>query len=102
MKANVLYGIGDLRYVNITTPIIKENEVLVKVKAAGICGSDIDRVYKTGTYHFPTIIGHEFSGEVVQANEDYLLGKRVTIFPLIPCNICDNCKKGKYEIFKVG
>ena len=88
MKANVLFGIGDLKYTNIPLPRLKSDEVLVKVKAAGICGSDIARVFKTGTYHFPTVIGHEFSGVVSDiGSSTYLswLGKRVSVFPLKPC-----------------
>lgn len=100
MKASVLYGIGDLRYVDIPKPEIKDNEVLVNVMACGICGSDINRVLKTGTYHFPTVIGHEFSGVVVKTTDNtrQLLGKRVGVFPLKPCFECNQCKDGKYEM----
>jgi len=101
MKANVLHGIGDLRYEEVADPVMKAQEVLVKVRACGICGSDIPRVFVNGTYHFPTIIGHEFSGEVVDtfSEEDKtLIGKRVSIYPLMPCHHCDNCKEGKYEM----
>lgn len=103
MKANVLYGINDLRYTDYPTPLLKKDEVLVKVMACGICGSDVGRVFKTGTYHFPTIIGHEFSGVVAAANPDdkdgtELIGKRVGVFPLKPCFECHNCKEGKYEM----
>ena len=102
MKAQVLYGINDLRYIqDYNEPELHPNEVLVKVKACGICGSDVDRVLKNGTYHFPTIIGHEFSGEVVKAydQEDKIwIGKRVSVFPLIPCKKCTSCKKGDYQL----
>ena len=57
MKANILYGINDLRVEECEKPQIKPDEVLVKVKASGICGSDIARVFTTGTYSFPLIIG---------------------------------------------
>lgn len=99
MKASVLYGINDLKYTNVSTPEIGNDEVLVQVKACGICGSDINRVFKTGTYHFPTIIGHEFSGIVVRSSTDEnLMGKRVGVFPLIPCFGCQSCRDGKYEM----
>src|SRR5574344_846966 len=102
MKASVLYGIDDLRYVeDYSTPVLKDNEVMVKVKAAGICGSDVARVLKNGTYHFPTIIGHEFSGEICEVKDkkdDALIGKRVSVFPLKPCFECENCKQGDYEM----
>lgn len=99
MKASILYDIGDLRYEDIPKPVLRENEVLVNVKAAGICGSDINRVFKTGTYHFPTVIGHEFSGIVVEApNHPDLYGKRVGVFPLKPCFKCTNCQEENYEM----
>lgn len=100
MKANVLFAVGDLRYVDIDKPMLNNNEVLVNVKAAGICGSDVPRVFTTGTYQFPTIIGHEFAGEIVDtfsSKDEKLIGKRVSVFPLLPCMKCDNCKRGDYE-----
>ena len=48
MKAWVLHGIGDLRYETVEEPVPGTGEVLVRVKAAGICGSDIPRIYRTG------------------------------------------------------
>lgn len=64
MKACVLEAVGNLVYKEVEKPVPKEGEVLVKIKACGICSSDIDRVFKTGTYHFPTIPGHEFAGVI--------------------------------------
>lgn len=92
MKGYVLEGIGQLTYKDVPVPVVKDKEVLVEVKAAGICGSDIPRIYETGTYHFPTIPGHEFSGRVVET------GKRVGVFPLIPCRTCPSCRKKQYEM----
>lgn len=57
MKAYRLHGIGDLRLEEVSCPEPKAEEVLVRVEAAGVCGSDIPRIYQTGTYHFPTIPG---------------------------------------------
>ena len=65
MKAWVLHDIGDFCLEEREVPRVAENEVLVQVKAAGICGSDISRIYQTGAYHHPLIPGHEFSGVVV-------------------------------------
>jgi L-iditol 2-dehydrogenase len=99
MKALVLHGISDLRYEEVSTPKIKEDEVLVKIKACGICGSDIPRVFTKGTYHFPTIPGHEFSGQVVEVGEcvsKNWLGKRAAVFPMLPCLKCDACQVGQY------
>ena len=90
MKAWVLHGISDMRLCDVPTPVAKESEVIVKVKAAGICSSDIPRVYSTGAYHYPIILGHEFSG--ITTN-----GKRVGVFPLLPCKTCESCNTGRYE-----
>lgn len=101
MKAYRLHGIGDLRCEEVPRPLPESGEVLVKVKAAGICGSDIPRIYQTGTYHFPTIPGHEFAGIVEETGEladPAWKGKRVGIFPLIPCGACGPCRAGKYEM----
>ena len=101
MKAYVLEGIDRLTYKDIPTPQLRENEVLVEVINAGICGSDIPRIFQTGTYHFPTIPGHEFAGIVRQAGSEEheeLVGRRVGVFPLIPCMKCEQCRKKAYEM----
>ncbi len=96
MQCLNLHAVNDLRLDDKQIPLCDKNEVLVKVKSCGICGSDIGRVFKNGTYNFPTIIGHEFSGEVVYDADDEYIGKRVAIFPLLPCFECDMCKNGNY------
>ena len=70
MKAWVLEDIGNIKYKEVLKPQISENEVLVQVKAAVICGSDIPRIYQTGAHQMPLIPGHEFSGQVVQTGEN--------------------------------
>ncbi len=70
MWAYNLYGINDLRKEEISKPVLSEGWVLVEVKAAGICGSDIPRIFETGTYSFPLIPGHEFSGVVVEVADN--------------------------------
>ena len=65
MKSLVLEAVGDLRLEERDIPSIKENEVLLKVMNCGICSSDIERIFVNGTYHFPTVPGHEFSGMIV-------------------------------------
>ncbi len=96
MAALSLFAVGDLRLIETEIPTCKEDEVLVKIKNCGICGSDIGRVFKNGTYHFPTIPGHEFAGEVVFDPNGDLNGKRMVVFPLLPCFKCEMCKKGMY------
>jgi L-iditol 2-dehydrogenase len=96
MKACNLHGIGDLRFEDVPNPERKEDEVLLKVRAAGICGSDIPRIFEKGTYHFPTIPGHEFAGEIVEADDKALIGKKAAVFPLLPCRACGPCETGEY------
>lgn len=101
MKAYVLYGINDLKYVDVPMPDCPPNWAIVKVKVAGICSSDIARVFTKGTYHFPTIPGHEFSGEVYAVGKDSdsdWIGKKVGVFPLIPCRKCPQCADKHYEM----
>lgn len=114
MKAHVLYGVNDLRYEEVEKPIPRNDEVLVKVEAVGVCGSDIPRIYETGAHRHPLIPGHEFAGTVCEVGVDAgkafahgnaggglnssLIGKRVGIFPLIPCGECGPCKNKQYEM----
>ena len=69
MRAYELHGVNDLRREDIEKPEIPSGWVLVQVKASGICSSDIPRIFTNGTYHFPTIPGHEFSGVVAAYGE---------------------------------
>mgnify|MGYP001291716789 FL=1 len=74
MKAVRLYAPGDLRVEEIDVPTPNDHQVLVRVRAVGVCGSDPGRVMKKGTYSYPTTIGHEFSGEIAE------VGSQVTSF----------------------
>ena len=65
MKAWILHGISNICYDEAAEPEPAEHEVLVAVKAAGICGSDIPRIYQTGAHVHPLIPGHEFAGQVI-------------------------------------
>lgn len=101
MKAYNLHRVNDLRYEELPLPDCPEDCAIVKVRAAGICSSDIPRILKKGTYHFPTIPGHEFSGEVFSVGRkkdaDWI-GKKVGVFPLIPCRECFQCQEKHYEM----
>lgn len=102
MKAAVLYGPGDIRCESIPAPKISKKEVLVAVKVAGICGSDIPR-YERGTspYNFK-ILGHECAGEVVEVGSEVEGVKqedRVAVIPVLPCGRCPLCRVGKYSLF---
>lgn len=99
MKALVLHEIGRLTLDEVEVPKLEEGTVLVNIKACGICSSDVERVFINGTYHFPTIPGHEFSGQIVAVGDgvdESLLGRRTCVFPMLPCFECPSCQKQQY------
>ena len=98
MKAAVLKGIENLEMEDISRPNPSPQEILIKVNACSICGTDI-RVYHHGHKHmrFPRISGHELSGEIVEIGkrvEGHKLGEKVAIAPAIPCGRCHYCRRG--------
>jgi L-iditol 2-dehydrogenase len=99
MRAVQLFAPGDVRCVEVDVPHIKKgDDVIIKVKACGVCGSDIPRVMVKGAYKYPITIGHEFAGQVVEVGSDakkVKLGDRVSVMPLVPCGKCDYCKIGE-------
>lgn len=90
MKAAVLHRVGDLRIENVSLPVPTSQEVLLKVAACGVCNSDITRITKTGTYRYPLILGHEFSGRDEKGN-------LFAVYPLIPCYECEQCRHQQYQ-----
>lgn len=86
MKAVVLEGPNTLRYNDIPDPKpISERDVLVRIGAVGVCGSDLLRFGKGTAYHYPLVLGHEFSGVVEQAStaSRFSPGDKVAVFPLL-------------------
>ena len=98
MKALVFHGDHDLRYEEVPLPGIGDQEVLIKVKAVGICGSDVHGYEgKSGRRTPPMIMGHEFSGIVERTGgrvETAKPGDRVAVFPFATCGHCGFCRKG--------
>ncbi len=99
MKAARLYGIEDIRVEDLAVPEITEEEVLIRVKASFICGTDV-RFFKTGkpgASDQPLVAGHEIAGviEKVGANvTGYSVGMRVGVAPNYGCGVCDLCTSG--------
>ena len=103
MKAMVLTGIRQMEMQEIPTPkITNDNEVLIKMKVVGVCGSDV-HYYSLGkignqVVQYPYPVGHEGAGEVVEvggAVTKVKLGDRIAIEPAMPCWECDQCKAGR-------
>src|SRR5664280_2179558 len=95
MKAAVLHSPGDLRIEDADMPELKnDDDVLIEVRAAGICGSDLERILVTGMYTMPLIPGHEFCGVVSETGKhvkNFKPGDRVLVAPILPCFLCVNC-----------
>lgn len=101
MRAVKLYEPGNLKVEQVETPTISIEEVLIQVKAVGICGSDIPRALVKGAYYQGLTLGHEFAGQIVEcgsAVSEWEVGDRVTIAPIVPCMECEYCKQGKYGL----
>lgn len=97
MKAAVYYGAGDIRVEERPVPEPGPDEVLLRVKACGICGSDVE-AYQVGIYEPGVVIGHELAAEVVEVGEEvegWLPGDRATVNGVIPCLTCAYCRAGR-------
>jgi L-iditol 2-dehydrogenase len=101
--AAVLHGIGDLRVEDHPMPTAGPNEVIVEVRAVGICGSDV-HYYEHGrigdhVVRAPMVLGHESSGVVVDAGTSSLrVGQRVAMEPGVPCGQCAQFRRGSYNL----
>ncbi|OLO37990.1 alcohol dehydrogenase [Alkalihalophilus pseudofirmus] len=101
MKAAVYYGPRDIRVESIDIPEVGPTDILLKVDACGICGSDVHS-YGTGLYiQKGQVMGHEYSGEVIQVGnevEGIEVGQRGTAFHSGVCGSCFWCKKAQYTL----
>lgn len=101
MTAVVLYEPSDMRVEQVDVPEVRPGEVLVKVAACGVCGSDIPRMIFAGAHRYPIICGHEFSGHVLAVADDVMtfsVGDLITVPPLLPCRKCDSCIEGHFSL----
>ena len=105
MKVAVMNGIGKMDLIERDIPIVKENEVLVKLDYVGICGSDL-HYYETGRIgdyivEPPFVLGHEPGGVVVEVGNKVKhlnIGDRVALEPGKTCGHCEFCKTGRYNL----
>ncbi len=106
IKAAVLHRAEDLRIDLVDMPeITRDDQVLIKIKTVGICGSDI-HYYKHGrigacVVKKPMILGHESAGGIIEVGKkvkNFKAGDRVVLEPGIPCGRCEYCRKGRYNL----
>jgi len=95
MKVAVYYNNKDIRIEERPKPEIKDGEILVKVKASGICGTDLMEWYRIKKA--PRVLGHEMTGEIVESKSDrFSIGQRVFVSHHVPCNECRYCVAGNH------
>ena len=100
----MLYGVKDLKVEDVEVPEVKDGEVLVKVKAATTCGTDLkifQRGYVEKVIKLPTIFGHEWAGEVAEVGKGLEWPRkdmRVRAGNSAPCLHCSMCQRGKYNL----
>jgi L-iditol 2-dehydrogenase len=104
-KAAVMHGTHDVRLEDVPVPEPGTNEVLVEIRAVGVCGSDV-HYYEEGrigsfVVEEPLILGHESMGRVVALGENatkHEVGDRVTLEPGVPDGTCRECRAGRYNL----
>ena len=95
MRVAMYYSNKDVRVEEMPTPESGPGELLVRVEASGICGSDVMEWYRI--HKAPLVLGHEIAGEIVAVGdgvESYKIGDRITASHHVPCNICHYCLTG--------
>ena len=100
MKSSVCYKQNDLRTEDLPIPEISDNEVLIKMLACGLCGTDIQKI-RGDSVNKPTVLGHEVVGEIVKKGKNvskFEIGDRVITAIHVPCFTCHYCNKGHYTI----
>ena len=99
MKVAMYYNNNDVRIEEMSIPKISDDELLVKVQASGICGSDVMEWYRLKTA--PRVLGHEIAGDIVEIGKNvkkYKVGDRVFISHHVPCNNCTFCNNNQHTL----
>ena len=99
MRVAMYYNNRDVRLEEIPTPRIGPGELLVKVLASGICGSDVMEWYRIKKA--PRVLGHEITGEIFEVGKDvknYRVSDRVFVSHHVPCNTCRYCLNGHHTV----
>lgn len=102
MKAAVVHGKNDIRIEEYPTPSAAAGEMVVRIKASGICATDIKTLLGQGLpKELPTILGHEVVGEVHELGagvSGFSLGDRVAVYPIAVCGDCYYCRRGRHNL----
>lgn len=105
MKAFLLHGAKDLRAADLPRPVAGPGDVVLAMRRAGICGSDIHYFSHGYVGSFmprrPFVLGHEFAGEIVEVGAGVpaaRIGEHVTVDPSMPCGQCEFCRGGRYNL----
>ncbi|AIQ65283.1 butanediol dehydrogenase [Paenibacillus stellifer] len=113
MQALRWHNVKDLRVETIDEPKVLPGKVKIRVEWCGICGSDLheyvagpifipkDKAHPLTGEAAPIVMGHEFSGEIVEVGEDvnqFKVGDRVVVEPIFACGTCEACRQGKYNL----
>ena len=100
MKAAVFVEPGRIEVTDIPVPQVGDGDVLIQVRAASICGTDL-RIMKHGHFRIPEgtqrVLGHELTGRIVEAGHDvrgFAVGDRVSVAPNVGCGHCTMCRRG--------
>jgi len=99
MRVAMYYNNQDVRIEELPEPKISDHELLVKIKASGICGSDVLEWYRVKKA--PLVLGHEITGEIAKVGKDvkgYKIGERVFVSHHVPCNSCYYCLNGNHTV----
>lgn len=99
MQVAMYYNNSDVRLEEMPTPSIDRGELLVKVVASGICGSDVMEWYRIKKA--PRVLGHEITGEIIEMGEGvkhYKIGDRIFVSHHVPCNTCHYCLNGLHTV----
>lgn len=99
MKVAMYYTNDDVRIEDMPKPEIGPDEILVRVKASGICGSDVMEWYRAKSA--PRVLGHEIAGQITEVGDrvtDYMVRDRVFVSHHVPCDCCEDCKKGNHTV----
>jgi 2-desacetyl-2-hydroxyethyl bacteriochlorophyllide A dehydrogenase len=102
MKAAVVHGANDIRLEEAPLPVPEDGDIVVRVRASGICATDVKTLLGQGLpKNLPTILGHEVAGEVSALGkgvQGIAAGDRVTVYPIAVCGECDYCLHGRHNL----